>query len=196
MLGTAAQYAGPMSAAWAAGKFGATHSGREVGKLGGLVKAKKDQEAVGGVLSGALTGFLTSGFNPIGALGGAIFGGVSSRNKCVIVSACTDPEHPELVYEVDIARLYRDAFMDTDQLRGYYAIAEAAVPCIDAYRSVKWAVKKLLVDPLVEYGETELGLTTGKPSWYAKFISKAFLGLCKSIGSQMTVMVRSCGEVL
>lgn len=45
-------------------------------KAGALHMGKKEAKATSGALGGAMAGFVASGFNPLGALAGAVFGGL------------------------------------------------------------------------------------------------------------------------
>lgn len=70
---------GASAAGGLAGAMGSTKSNRELGKLGGLVKGKKDQERVAGGIkgagAGALTGLALGG--PVGAAVGGLYGMLS-----------------------------------------------------------------------------------------------------------------------
>lgn len=111
---------------------------------------------------------------------------------CIIVTACTDPHSPE----VEIAREYRDKFMDLDQIRGYYMIAEKVVPLIKQSNIFKRIVKKVLVDSLVDYGRYALGKQEQKPRLFSKIISKGFLWLCRKVGQTRETFTRCNGEVV
>lgn len=110
---------------------------------------------------------------------------------CIIVTACTDPYS----YEVEIARLYRDNYLDINQLRGYYALAELLVLYIERNIKVKRNIKKWLVDKLINYGEWRLGLRSRKPAFISTCVSKLFLGLIMIIGVLLPKYVRANGEV-
>jgi hypothetical protein len=124
-------------------------------------------------------------FNP----GGALMKYVDTG--CIIVTACTNEDSEE----VNIAREYRDKYLSSQQLRGYYIIAEKVVPFINNHLIAKLIIKKLLVDNLVEYGRHELGMTD-KSSYLSKVISKTFLSLCERVGTKRESFVRYNGEVV
>ncbi len=121
--------------------------------------------------------------NPAGYLAG--------KAGCIIVTACTD----RYSYEVEITRAYRDKFLDAEQLRGYYALAEMIVPLIKSNKTVRKNVKKWLVDRLVDYGEYKLGMKETKPLCSSWLVSKVFLGMIKMIGMILPRYVRANGEV-
>ena len=118
-------------------------------------------------------------------------GWVLERLGCIIVTACTGRNSRE----VEIARQYRDSFLDRDQLSGYYRLADKIAPIIERNLNVKKNVKKWLVDRLVDYGEYRLGLKTGRPKIASYVISKAFLATIKTIGFIFPKYVRQNGEV-
>ncbi len=159
-------------------------SSREIGKLGGIIKDEGTQTIVGDVVKGAGAGFVASGFNPIGAIVGALSGlsssGSRTYNTCIIVTACSGRDS----YEVGIAREFRNKNMDIYDLRGYYIIAEYAVGTINRYKYVKLAVKYLLVDKLVDYGEWALGKKETEPRTLSIVVTRLFLGLCRFIGKR------------
>jgi hypothetical protein len=123
----------------------------------------------------------------------AIFnpGGYIMKSLCIIVTACTSPDS----HEVNVARQFRDRYMDNLQLRGYYRIAEKTAPVMHRYPAVKRFVKRYFVDGFVQYGECALGLTTVRPGRWAAFVTAAFLGLCGCAGARRQRFVRSNGEV-
>lgn len=118
--------------------------------------------------------------NPVSAIG----------KGCIIVTACTSPDSPE----VNLTREYRDKFMDADQLRGYYMIAEKVVPKIEKSPKLKYLVRRYLVDNLIEYGAFALG-KANQTSLRAELVAKAFLGLCRMVGRTRKQFVRANGEV-
>uniref|UniRef100_A0A6M3ITQ1 Uncharacterized protein n=1 Tax=viral metagenome TaxID=1070528 RepID=A0A6M3ITQ1_9ZZZZ len=125
----------------------------------------------------------------IGAGFGAAVG--LAESVCIIVSACTDRNS----IEVDITRQYRDKYLDADQLRGYYCLAEKIVPCLERNENLRKNVKKWLVDRLIDYGEYRLGLKEKRPRILSYLISKAFLGTIKTIGMMLPYYVRINGEI-
>jgi|GEM_PF-1207536 len=120
--------------------------------------------------------------NPIGAIVG---GG------CIIVTACTGRDSDE----VNITRQYRDTFLSPLQLRGYYALAEKVVPCMERHAGIRKSVKKYLVDKLIDYGKYRLELSDKKPDLSSVLVSKTFLALITSIGMMIPRYVRANGEV-
>jgi hypothetical protein len=173
--------------------------GQSVGeKLG--IGGKAERGAVGGALGGAgaawaMGAMMGTAAGPVGmAVGaavGAVVGLVSGKSGCIIVTACTDSNS----YEVNVARQYRDKFLDRDQLRGYYALAERIVPILEKNARIKSQVKSRLVDRLIDYGEWKLDLKKKKPLIASVIVSKAFLGLCKTVGFVLPEYVRLNGEV-
>ena len=117
-------------------------------------------------------------------------GWVAKKSGCIIVTACTSHDSPE----VNLCREYRNKFMDADQLRGYYMIAEKVVPKIEKSENWKANVKKYLVDSLIEYGAFALQKET-KSSWKAYLVSLAFLELCRLVGMTRKEFQRKNGEV-
>jgi len=161
-------------------------------KLHKGVKEVKEKEfkKAGEIASGALTGFITSGFNPLGAVAGGV--GAYASSQCIIVSACTDPDS----YEVNIAREYRDKFMDKSMLRGYYRIAETIVAYIKKYWIIRMLTKEILVNRLVKYGEYKLKYTQKKPNLMDIIITRGFLNYCRYIGNKLPLFRRLNGEVI
>lgn len=113
-------------------------------------------------------------------------------SSCIIVTSCTSTDSPE----VDITREYRDKFLNTEQLRGYYIIAEKIVPLINKYRFLKKFIKRILVDNLVEYGKYHLGKTPIFPSMDSILISRGFLKMCEYVGKKRERFTRINGEVV
>jgi hypothetical protein len=117
-------------------------------------------------------------------------GWVAKKSGCIIVTACTSPDSPE----VNLTREYRDKFMDADQLRGYYMIAEKVVPKIEKSPKLKYFVRRYLVDNLIEYGAFALGkAATSSPK--AALIALGFLALCRIAGKTRKQYQRANGEV-
>jgi len=178
----------PVATGFLAGKAGGKKFTREIGRMGGLVKSKQAQSIVGGTVKGATAGFVTSGFNPLGALIGGITGGASG--SCIIVTACCGRNSPE----VTVARAYRDTCMDIVTLRGYYRIAEAVVPVLERHAWLRRLTKHVLVDNLVTYG---LDVMYGyRPPVWSAIISRLFLGACRLAGVTTPYTLRSNGEVI
>jgi hypothetical protein len=110
---------------------------------------------------------------------------------CIIMTACTNRHSPE----VEIAREFRDKFLDVDHLRGYYALAEKIVPLLKENEKARLFVKKCLIDRLIDYGGVALGRkqkTSLRSSW---LVSRLFLMLCRAIGWVLPQYVRRNGEV-
>lgn len=104
----------------------------------------------------------------IGAAAGWVLGG-----GCIIISACTDPNS----YEVNIAREYRDTYMNLYELAGYYSLAEIVVPIMP-----RKLIKRYLVDRLVDYGEVMFGYKKEMKFYSSRYVKRGFLGLCSFIG--------------
>jgi len=160
----------------AANEARAKQTGSTVGGGVGMV--------VGGVVGGVLGGIGTYGFGaPAGAMGGATVGGalgttIGGMIGCIIISACTSKDS----YEVNIARQFRDKYMDEKTLTGYYALCVFVVPFIKRYPLVRRIVKKALVDRLVDYGEWRLGIKPDMKYSTSGVAKKLFLGLCRHVG--------------
>jgi hypothetical protein len=118
-------------------------------------------------------------------------GYLAKQAGCIIVTACTNRDS----YEVEIARTFRDQFLDADQLRGYYALAERIVPMLERNEKARKNVKKWLVDRLIDYGAYRLGLKDTQPRWSSVAVSGAFLKTIKIIGMILPRYVRANGEV-
>lgn len=141
-----------------------------------------------GAALGAKIGSLL--FPGIGTVLGSIVGGIFGRKaRCIIVSTL----HGEHSEEVKIARKFRDRFLDTDTLRGYYYLSELVVPRMVTDPEYRKEMK-MFVDKLIEYGR---GVLYGTPvSQEAESVAHSFLSLCRSIGRNLRVFVRSNGEVI
>ena len=199
--GAGLAYAGPALAGYAAPKIiDAIHkdSMENVGHniTFGTVSHEKTAKTVGsgatGAAAGALAGAAATSWSGPGAIVGAVIGGLAGAlgADCIIVTACTDPYS----YEVKISRIYRDTYLDKDQLRGYYFLAEIIVPFLERNEKLRKNVKRWLVDKLVDYGEHRIGLKTrSKPLSF--IVSKLFLGAIKAIGMILPVYVRRNREV-
>jgi len=121
----------------------------------------------------------------------ADFLGFGGGGGCIIVTACTDRNSPE----VNVTRQYRDMFLTPGQLRGYYWLAEKLVPRMQKSDSLCKYMKKHLVDHLIRYGEYKLDLTEKKPSIMDRVTSNIFLAVIKTIGFAIPKYVRINGEV-
>jgi len=142
---------------------------------------------IGGVI-GAYGGFGIGAYPgwAVGAAAGGIVGGMAgSAFGCIIISSCTSPDS----YEVNIAREYRDKFMNFETLTGYYSLCIYIVPLIQKYPRFKRIVKKVLVDRLVDYGECCLGYKEKRKYLTSGLIKGSFLGLCRIIGKGVNAFV-------
>jgi hypothetical protein len=119
--------------------------------------------------------------------GGAVFRALG----CIIVTACTSPDSPE----VNVTRRYRDSHMDNMELRGYYIVAEKIVPWMNRSPAIRRFVKWALVDGIIDYCEYAIGDKKTLPRRWSAFIMKSFLGVCGYVGSRRPSFVRSNGEV-
>lgn len=192
-------YLGPAAAAYAAPKLldavykeGTRKLGQNLLFGGG---GETEQKMVGGAAAGAATGAAIGSIVPgVGTVIGGIIGGViglASGKGCIIVTACTSADSEE----VDIAREYRDRFLDAETLRGYYMIAERVVPAVERSKAMKRIVKRFLVDNLIAYGRHVLR-NGPSPGVVSEVVTRAFLGLCRACGKRRTAFVRCNGEVV
>ena len=98
-------------------------------------------------------------------------------------------------YEIEITRLYRDFYMSTQQLRGYYILAEFLVPrMLRSARVMAW-VRHNVVDCAVPYCEWKLKLRKF-PSLSKVLRALLFLALCSCIGWPFHRFQRSNGEII
>jgi hypothetical protein len=158
-------------------------------KLFGDIAGKRERNMATGALSGFLTGFVGTGFNPIG---GAIGAAGGAAGACIIVTVCTSPDS----YEVNVTREYRKRFMDAESIRGYYMLADQLVPLLKKHTNLRELFKIHLVDRLVDYGEFKLGNKTEMIYSESRDVAKSFLRLCKQIGATIPRYIRSNGEVV
>ena len=112
-------------------------------------------------------------------------------SKCIIVTACTSADSPE----VDITREYRDRFLTPEQLRGYYAIATPVTKMMYKYPTFTKFIKKHLVDHLISYGRSVLSETERLPTMTDRAVTAVFLLLCKVAGILIPSYTRENGEV-
>jgi len=119
-------------------------------------------------------------------------GWVAKKAGCIIITACTDRNSPE----VNIARQYRDHYMTIKEQRGYYRLAEKIAPLIYKYPLVKRFMYKHLVLNLIEYGKYALHKTDTTPSVVATLVTKTFLMVCGLLGNTHKQFTRCNGEVL
>ncbi len=92
-----------------------------------------------------------------------------------------------------VVRRYRDEHMTDLNRRGYYKLSEVLVPAMRASRLVKFAVRVLLTDPLVAYGNwhyNKKGL-----GWLFKPVKDFWLKTFNVLGSEHK-FIRENGEVV
>ena len=142
---------------------------QSVGMLGGM--------AAGAAIGSAIPGVGTAIGAGVGALAGGLLGDI-----CIIITACTSRNSPE----VNIARVYRDEHLDATTRAGYYWLSGILVPFILKHKRFKYFIKKWLVDSIVDHSLCVLG--DKDYYWFrgSKFIMVNFLRLCKLIGYCMT----------
>ena len=189
-----------LGAAAGAGAVGGLIGGKLAQPIGEFlgVGGEKERGAVGGALGGAgaaigIGAAMGAPAGPVGIAVGAVVGavvGLVSGGNCIIVTACTSEDSEE----VNLTREYRDKYLSVEELRGYYVIAERVVGSIKKSRTIKWCVKKFLVDKLIEYGRYKL--RNGKVSFSSIIVTKSFLSLCKFIGKRKSAFTRNNGEVI
>lgn len=163
-----------------------------IGAGAALLTGSEPKEAVkvgaGAAVGAAIGSYIMPG---IGTVVGGIIGGAVGKlfRKCIIISAL----HGDDSEEVQIAREFRDKYLDIDTLRGYYFLSELITPRMD--RDAKYRQKvQMMVNKLIEYGR---GILRGeKYSEEAETTAKAFLSLCRSIGKNLPVIIRSNGEII
>ena len=154
---------------------GSGYGGDDSG-LGGA-DASADAAGLGG---GSLGGF-GGDFGDSGDFGDGDGGDGGGDGACIIVSACTN----RWSYEVNVTREYRDHFLDPITLKGYYAVASYVVPLIKALRGFKWAIKRCLVDRLIDYGEVVLEKKPHTEKPFSRIVSRMFLDLCHYVGRRL-----------
>ena len=138
---------------------------------------------VAGALSGAVAGATSTSWSGPGAIVGGLVGAIAGLfgakvKGCIIISACCGPDS----YEVNVARKFRDRYMDEETLTGYYTLCIFAVPFIQKHEWVRKLVKRALVDRLVDYGEAFMGMKGHRRYVTSKIVTGAFLGLCRHVG--------------
>jgi len=177
-LGTLSSLAGPAGWGSLAGNLAQT-----------IIPGKQRYKTMGGVASGALAGtYIMPG---IGTAIGAIFGGISaSTKKCIIVTTCTSPNS----YGVQIAREYRDKFLNSVTLRGYYMLADRLVPQIENSIQLKHRIREILVDKLIDYAEVELGKKDKLQYKDSEQVTKEFISVCNYLGNLTPTYTRLNGE--
>ena len=138
---------------------------------------------VAGALSGAVAGATSTSWSGPGAIVGGLVGAIAGLfgakvKGCIIISACCGTDS----YEVNVARKFRDRYMDEETLTGYYTLCIFAVPFIQKHEWVRKLVKRALVDRLVDYGEAFMGMKGHRRYVTSKIVTGAFLGLCRHVG--------------
>lgn len=165
--------------------------GRKYGPVpGGLLGAAAGYAGAGlgaGIASGALAG---SSFAPgpgtiIGGVLGALSGvlGGSSKGGCMIITACTDPNS----YEVNVARIFRDDYMNPVAVKGYYVFAPVAAWALRLCPFLRRWTKRHIVDRLVRVGAFILSLDydlkpAETPSTKDWIVTRRFLDVCAWLG--------------
>jgi len=110
---------------------------------------------------------------------------------CIIVTACHGPDSEE----VEIARKYRDLFMNTKSLRGYYIFSEQAVDQMQRDPNYKEFIEKELVAPLIAFGRFELK-EGPDPGPEVCGIARTFLDMCFFLGHYSLPYKRRNGEII
>lgn len=137
-----------------------------------------------GILVGGVVGGVVGSYVPVigtyaGAAGGATLGGaLGGMVGCIIITACTSKDS----YEVNVARRYKDRYMDEETLTGYYTLCIGVVPLLKKHPLLRKIVKMALVDRLVDYGEWRLGMKDQMKFATSGAAKRLFIGLCRHIG--------------
>jgi hypothetical protein len=144
-----------------------------------------------GATVGAAGGFATGGV--VGAAVGFVVGGIGG-GLCAIVTACHGADSDE----VRVARAYRDSKMSKATQRGYYILATAIAPRMEADPQYKALIRDTLVAPLIRYGRFVLGMpgNAPEPSPQDVTITHRFLDLCQALGEDVPNFTRDNGEVV
>jgi len=173
--------------------LGAVADEKTAADVGATVTGAGAGAVAGGFAAGAAAGASAMSWSGPGAIVGAAIGGIIGlvSRRCIIITACTSWNSRE----VNIARMYRDTYLDADQLRGYYCLAEKIVPLLERHTALRRRCKTALVDRLIDYGSYRLGLSSSRPKVSSWLVSKAFLALIKGIGLVIPRFVRQNGEV-
>ncbi|OGP59977.1 MAG: hypothetical protein A2V65_01610 [Deltaproteobacteria bacterium RBG_13_49_15] len=192
--GAASLGLGAAGLAGAAGGYLGGQLAQPIGEAIG-VGGEKERGAVGGAVGGAGAAWAAGAMMgaPAGPVGmgvgvavGGIVGLLTGGGGCIIITACTDRHSPE----VKIAREYRDRFMDEEQLAGYYFMAIYIAPFLETHPTARKAVKKWLVDRLVDYGEVVLGRKPSRALRSSWIVSRLFLILCRAMGKVVDIAIR------
>jgi hypothetical protein len=157
-------------------------TGTAVGAVGGYYAGG----AIGGLFTGAKAG---SAAGPPGALIGAAVGailGFVGSDSCMIVTACTHRDS----YEVEIARFYRDYYMDSKTLFGYYVLCPFVVALMVRFNRFHRFIKKLLVDRLIDHGEIVANVKNKAHFKTSGMVTHTFLKTCRLIGSICNIILK------
>ena len=117
------------------------------------------------------------------AFAGSVFNKWLDKQNCIIITACTSKNSPD----VEISREFRDKYMSSYHLGGYYALAHKIVPLLRRSKFFRLLTKRFLVDRLVDYGEWILGYKPKIRLRTSIIVTNGFLLLCAAIGMQINV---------
>ena len=143
------------------------------------VQKKESRGTAAGAAVGGTAGAMLGG--PLGAAVGASIGGTvggALGGSCIIVTACTSEDSPE----VELTRAYRDKFLTSNQILGYYWLASFVVPFIMNSYFVRRMFKVFLVDRLIDHAMVALKYQDKHRYKTSFWISEKFLGLCNFLG--------------
>ena len=161
----------------------------------GLATGEEPKKAISSGVGTAVGASIGSAIAPgIGTVIGSILGNVvgslfGGGGGCIIISI-----HGRDSEEVDIARRFRDSFLDLPTLRGYYFLADRVVPLMELDPNFKQHVKQTLVDRLIRFGRAFFAKKQADNIDTNTTIN--FLTLCRCLGLQMTSYHRLNGEVI
>ena len=161
----------------------------------GLATGEEPKKAISSGVGTAVGAYIGQAIAPvpvIGAVVGSAIGSVVGNlfRGCIIISAI----HGRDSEEVDIARRFRDSFLDLPTLRGYYFLADRVVPLMELDPNFKQHVKQTLVDRLIRFGRAFFAKKQADNIDTNTTIN--FLTLCRCLGLQMTSYHRLNGEVI
>jgi hypothetical protein len=155
-------------------------TGKSLSTVKGNVANIKDTTA-NATLSGSVTGVMgpTLPVNTAAKFNDKLPSWVHKlASGCIIVTACTSSDS----YEVNIAREYRDKYLDERTKSGYYKLASVVAPSIKKHSALKWIVKRVLVDRLIDFGECAMNKKTLMKYKTSPLITHLFLAFCKWLG--------------
>ena len=121
-------------------------------------------------------GFLVGG--PLGAIGGAIFGGLGGGGICIIHEAAYGRESRE----VAIARRFRDRHMSTPALRAYYALYGPIAKRMREDEPYRAMMRDQLVNRLVRYGAAVMKMDYPPPDAEDRRVARAFITHLEAMG--------------